>query len=182
MFEKTIHTRVAFQGKLLRLDQLDIQQANGGTGYREIVRHPGGVGVVARLSPDRFVLVRQYRKAVECVLTEVVAGLLDPNESPQAAALRELEEETGYRARSIVHLGTMYASPGYVDEKLEIFLADLDPVRQATRLDHGEHIETVEWSRAEWSAAIRASEIRDGKTLAAWAMLLEYERALDGQP
>mgnify|MGYP003607287840 FL=1 len=181
MFEKTIHTKVAFRGKLLTLEQLDVELENGQPAYREIIRHPGAIGVVARLDADRFVLVRQYRKAVESVMTEVVAGMLDPGEAPEAAARRELEEETGYSARSMTYLGTLYASPGYVDEEVKIFLADLNPEVQATRFDHGEHVETVVWTRSAWSAAIRAGDVRDAKTLAAWAMFLEHERAL-GHP
>lgn len=181
MHEKTLHTRVAFRGKLLTLEQLDVALEDGQTAYREIIRHPGAIGVVARLGADRFILVRQYRKAVEAVMTEVVAGMLDPGEAPETAARRELEEETGYRARSLVRLGTLYASPGYVDERVEMFLADLEPQRVPTRLDHGERVEVVEWTRAQWAAAIRRSEIRDSKTVAAWAMFLEYERAQGGE-
>jgi ADP-ribose pyrophosphatase len=181
MFEKTIHTSVAFRGKLLTLEQLDVELENGQSAYREIIRHPGAIGVVARLDADRFVLVRQYRKAVESVMTEVVAGMLDPGEAPEAAARRELEEETGYSAKSITYLGTLFASPGYVDEKVDLFLAELNPEVRATRFDHGEHVECVVWTRTEWSAAIRSGEVRDSKTLAAWAMFLEYERAA-GRP
>jgi len=177
MQEKTIHSQIAFKGRFLTLEQLDIELEDGRKGYREIIRHPGAIGVVARLDGDRFVLVQQYRKAGEAVMTEVVAGLLDPGEDPVDAAHRELAEETGYSARSLVHLGTLYASPGYVDERVEIYLAELDPVAQATRFDHDERVATVIWSRAEWATAIRNGVIRDAKTLAAWAMLIEYERA-----
>ncbi len=176
MFEKTIHSHTAFTGKLLKLDQVDIQMEDGAASYREIVRHPGGIAVVARLSHDRFILVRQFRKAVEQVSTEVVAGLLDAGESPMEAARRELEEETGFRARTIEHLGTVYTSPGYVDEKLELFLADLDEQRGVVRLDHDERVVAVEMTRDEWSASIRSGEIKDAKTLAAWALLMERER------
>jgi ADP-ribose pyrophosphatase len=178
MHEKTIHKTIAFHGKLLTLEQLDVELEDGRQAYREIVRHPGAIGVVARLPGERLVLVRQFRKAVESTMVEVVAGLLDPGETPEAAAHRELEEETGYRARSLVHLGAVYASPGYVDEKVEIYLADLEDLpAKAQKTDHGEQVEVIVMDRAAFSAEIAAGSIRDAKTLAAWALLLEHEHA-----
>jgi len=174
--EKTIQRKIAFDGKLLKLEQLDVELHDGTPAYREIIRHPGAIGVVGRLPGDRFVFVRQYRKAVESVMTEVVAGLLDPGEAPETAARRELLEETGHRAKSLVHLGTIYASPGYVDEKVEIYLADLEEGTEAGHHpDHGEHVEKVLLTRREFVDALRKGEIRDAKTLAAWALFCEYE-------
>ncbi|HMO49633.1 MAG TPA: NUDIX hydrolase [Kiritimatiellia bacterium] len=178
MRESTLHTRTAFAGKLLRLEQLDVVLEDGRPAYREIVRHPGAVGVLARLPGEQFVLVRQYRKAVEAYMLEVVAGLLDPGEAPEAAARRELREETGRCARSLTRLGVIYASPGYVDERVEIFLAELeDGPGEAQQLDHGEAVETVIMDREALAAAITGGAIHDAKTLAAWALLLEHERA-----
>jgi ADP-ribose pyrophosphatase len=177
MHETTTHRQIAFKGKLLTLEQHQVELADRQTAYREIIRHPGAIGVVARHPEGFFVFVRQFRKAVECVMTEVVAGMLDPGETPETAARRELTEETGYQAAQIRHLGTLFASPGYVDEKVEIFLADLHPGRQPLELDHGEHVEPIRMSRDEFTAAIRAGEIRDAKTLAAWALFREDEDA-----
>lgn len=175
MFEKTIKKTTAFSGKLLSLEQHDVVLENGKTAYREIVRHPGSVGVIARLPGNQFVFVRQYRKAVEGIMTEVVAGMLDDGEAAEAAALRELEEETGYRTSSMKHLGTIFASPGYVDEKVEIFLADVIAGTEKLNLDHDERIEVIIMTRAKFVAAITSGEIHDSKTLAAWALLREYE-------
>jgi len=177
MFEKTIHKSEAFRGKLLTLEQHDVVLENGKKAYREIIRHPGAVGVIARHADGRYILVRQYRKAVEMIMTEVVAGMLDPGEPPEQAARRELVEETGFRAKSMLRLGTLYASPGYVDEKVEIYLAELEEEGKAPELDHDERVEVVVMTREEMSGAIRSGEITDAKTLAAWAMLLEHERA-----
>ncbi len=175
MFEKTVNKTTAFSGKLLSLEQHDVVTENGLSAYREIVRHPGAIGVIARLPGNQFVFVRQYRKAVERVMTEVVAGMLDAGEKPIDAAHRELLEETGYRASSMKHLGAIYASPGYVDEKVEIFLADLLPGADGKKLDHDERVEVVVMNRNQFSAAMFSGEIHDAKTLAAWALLREYE-------
>jgi len=177
MFEKTLKKLEAFRGKFLTLEQHDVVLENGVQAYREILRHPGSIGVIARHPDGRFVLVRQYRKAVEMIMTEVVAGLLDPGEAPEAAARRELLEETGFKAASLVRLGLLYASPGYVDEKVDIFLAELEAQSQEAELDHDERVDVVMMTRAEFSSAIRTGGITDSKTLASWAMLLEYERA-----
>lgn len=176
MHEKTLTSNVAFKGKLLSLEQLDVELADGSTSYREIVRHPGAVGVLARLPDGRFLFVRQYRKAVEACMLEVVAGLLDPGETPEAAAHRELAEETGYRAASLLLLGSVYASPGYVDEKVEIYLAQLEGSAGRTTFDHGEHLEAVSFTRDAFAAEVRAGRVHDAKTLAAWALFLEHER------
>lgn len=176
MIEKTIRKTEAFRGKLLTLEQLDVELEDGTRAYREIVRHPGAIGVIARLPDGDFVFVRQYRKAVESAMTEVVAGLLDPGEASEHAARRELEEETGYGAASLVRLGTVYASPGYVDEKVEIYLAELQAGPGDLRLDHGERIEVVRLPREAFARAVKRGDIRDAKTLAAWALYLEHER------
>lgn len=177
MKEVTLHKKVAFAGKLLTVEQHDVGLGDGRTAYREIIRHPGAIGVLARRADGRFVMVRQYRKAVEMMMTEIVAGMLDAGEQPADAAHRELTEETGSTASMITHLGTVYASPGYVDEKVEVYLAELDH-RDARplQLDHGEQIETVVMTREALSSAIRRGEIHDAKTLAAWALFLEHER------
>jgi ADP-ribose pyrophosphatase len=177
MKETTTAKTTAFAGKLLQLEQHDVVLENGDAAYREIIRHPGAVGVLARKADGTFVLVRQYRKAVEQYMTEVVAGLLDAGEEPESAARRELLEETGCVAKALIHLGTVHASPGYVDEKVEVYLGELDGAASvAQELDHGEHVEVVLMSREELSKAIRAGGIQDAKTLAAWALFLEYER------
>ncbi|MBM3988437.1 MAG: NUDIX hydrolase [Planctomycetes bacterium] len=88
-----------------------------------IVRHPGAVGVVALHADGRVTLVRQYRHAVGRELLEIPAGRLEAGEDPRRAALRELEEETGYRALSLESLGSFFPAPGFCSEELHLFLA-----------------------------------------------------------
>ena len=93
-----------------------VEVVSRGMVSREVVRHPGAVLKVPCLDGDRLALVRNYRVAVNKRLWELPAGTLKPGERPQIAAGRELEEETGYRAAVITHLGDFYTSPGFGDE------------------------------------------------------------------
>ncbi len=170
MHERTVHSEKAFQGKLVRVDVLDVELACGKRTVREIVKHPGATVVLAQLPDERFVLVRQYRKAVEQELLEVVAGTLDPGEDPADCARRELEEETGYRAASLDKLGVMYPAPGYSEEALHVYFAALDPERGAMRPDDDERLEVEVMTADALEAMMDAGDIRDAKTLAAWTL------------
>jgi ADP-ribose pyrophosphatase len=170
MHEKTIHAETAFEGKLVRLDVLDVELECGKRAVREIVKHPGATAILAQLPDERFVLVKQYRKAVESELLEVVAGILDPGEDPETCARRELKEETGYDAASLQSLGVIYPAPGYSEEVLHMFFAELAPERGPMRPDDDERLEVVWMSAETLESMIAAGEIRDGKTLAAWAL------------
>src|SRR5215469_17857600 len=90
---------------------------------RSVVRHAGSAVMMAMDEKKRILLVRQYRLPAEKYLWELPAGKLDPGEKPLQAAKRELIEETGYRAKTWTKLTSFYASPGYVQEKMTIYLA-----------------------------------------------------------
>jgi len=170
MNERTRKTEPIFAGRILRLERLEVELDDGRSAVREIVRHRGAVGVLPRLPDGRFLLVRQYRKAVEAAAIEVCAGLLDPGESPETAARRELLEETGRRARRWVHLGRLWSSPGYTDEAVEVFFAECEGESQAADLDEDERVETLAVSADEIEEMIRRNDIRDAKTIAAWQL------------
>ncbi len=157
--EITVHR--AYEGRLFTVEVLGTAPVS-----REVVRHPGAVLIVPRLEGDRLALVRNYRVAVGRRLWELPAGALEPGEAPEAAAGRELEEETGYRAANIAHLGDFYTSPGFCDELMRVFTADgLEFVGQ--RLETHEDIEVGELSVDETIAMIDDGRIVDGKTIAA---------------
>jgi len=150
-----------------------IERADGSRGERDIVGHPGAVSIVAIDADDRVLLVRQYRLAAGAALLEIPAGTLDVDkatgstEDPDDAARRELEEETGYRARSWRTLGSFWTAPGFATELMHLYLAtDLEPA-DADRLgpDEDERLELERVPFEEALAAAERGEIVDAKSL-----------------
>ena len=141
--------------------------ASDGKGYeirRSIVRHAGSAVMMAVDAKKRVLLVRQYRLPAERAMWELPAGRLDPGERPLQAAKRELIEETGYRARKWTKLVSFYPSPGYVGEKMTIFLATGVTGGEAQPMED-ERIECRWFSSAEIDRMLRSGKIIDGKTM-----------------
>jgi ADP-ribose pyrophosphatase len=170
MQERTLTTTNAFTGRRIKLDVVAVELEPGTRATREIVRTPGAVAVVASLPDGRLVFVRQFRKAVEQELLEVPAGCLEPGEDAPTCAAREVEEETGYTVRALHSLGLLYPSPGFCDELICLFHAELKdgPAQQHT--DGDERIAVVCLTRREFDDMILQGRIADGKTLAAWLL------------
>jgi len=169
MYEKTIGSKTVFEGRIMRIEVLDVELPDGRTSTREIVRHGVAVAVIARRRDGRFVFIRQFRKAMERICFEVMAGNVDSGEASETAAVRELKEETGYEPDSIRFLSSIYPSMGYCDERIDIFYADVHEPGE-TDFDHDEHIETVLVTEEEMDEMIRASKVQDAKTLSAWML------------
>jgi ADP-ribose pyrophosphatase len=132
-----LESREVFRGRVLDVRVDRVRLANGRDSELEVVRHPGAVAVVPVTDDGHVLLVRQYRYATREWVLEVPAGKLDhPGEAPAACAARELEEETGYRARTLDELGWVWTTPGFSDEKIWLFLArGLEPSRQDLQAD-----------------------------------------------
>lgn len=162
--ETLLSRNAVFTGKVLTLQHDQVRLPDGGTASREIVRHPGAIAVVPVLPDGRILIVRQYRYAVEKVLAEIPAGKLDPQETPEACALRELREETGYCAGTLESWGYIYTAPGFTDEKIFLFRAtELNFV--GTMPDHDEFLEVEAVSLDEILQAVATGEIADAKTI-----------------
>ena len=170
MLEKTVKSETMFKGLIFDVERIDIEMPDGRLSRRDVIRHAGAVGVIAR-KPDegKFVFVRQYRKAIEQVTLECVAGTLEPNENPMVCAARELAEETGYESGELIRLGQCCPSPGYLDEKIELYYTEIVGVGHGEQ-DEDENCEPVELTAAEIDAAIDAGDIVDSKTLSAWLL------------
>ena len=169
MREKTIGSKTVFEGRILRIEVLDVELPNGRISTREIVRHGVAVAVIARRRDGRFVFIRQFRKALERICFEVMAGNCDPGEESEASAVRELKEETGYEADSIRFLAPIYPSVGYCDERIDVFYAEVHEPGD-TQFDPDEEIETVLLTEEEMAEQIRTGQVQDAKTLAAWTL------------
>jgi ADP-ribose pyrophosphatase len=170
-YEETLESKPIFQGRIISLQVDTVRLPNGETSTREIVRHPGAVAVVA-LIDDKMLVVEQFRKPLEKVQVEIPAGKLDAGEEPVAAALRELEEETGYRARSIEHLQSFSTSPGFAEEIVHLYFTD-DLEQGNVHLDEEEFLTCEAITLEQAMAYIKEGRICDAKTLLAvyaWRM------------
>ena len=154
---------IAWEGRIVKVRIDRFRYDDGEEAEREIVEHPGAVGIVAH-DGERLYLVRQPREAVdEPALLELPAGKLDEEgESPLDTAQRELAEEIGKRARTWQHLTSFYTSPGFADEECHLFMAT-DLFDESAHTDENERIEIVEVPLAELDRVIR--DCRDSKTL-----------------
>lgn len=146
---------------------------NGRTAMADLLKHPGASAVLPFFDDGRVLLIRQYRFATGGALLEVPAGKLDPGETPETCASRELEEETGWRAARIERLGSIWTSPGFTDEVIHLFAA-FDLTRTEQRLEEDELIELVPMAFEEAVRQVVDGRIRDAKS--AMAILLVDRR------
>jgi ADP-ribose pyrophosphatase len=161
---KLISSKEVYKCDLFRVTE---DHATDGKGYeihRSIVRHAGSAVMMAVDAKKRVLLVRQYRLPAGMAMWELPAGRLDPGENPLQAAKRELAEETGYRARTWKKLVSFYASPGFVGEKMTIFLATDLTEGTAQPMDD-ERIECRWFTSAEIDRMIQSGKLIDGKTM-----------------
>jgi ADP-ribose pyrophosphatase len=159
-----LRRREIYSGRLVRLTVDRIIEPGGVRAVREVVHHPGSVVVLAHGGDGRIVLVRQYRYPVRQSLWELVAGGLEPGESPLAAARRELLEETGYRAGKVRRLLDFFPSPGILTEKM--FLVEASELtRSEAQPDPDERIKVGLFTPAQLMKMIGSKRIRDAKTL-----------------
>lgn len=171
---------VVYRGKVFDLIVDQVEYPSGNKGVREIAHHPGGAVVVPMLDDGRVLLVKQLRYPFGKHIYELPAGKLGPGEEPQSAALRELEEETGYVADSLEHLTSIFTTPGFCDEVLHIFLAThLRESVHGHRREEGEFSMTVEPTLlGEALSMVERGEINDGKTIVG---LFWIERRMRGR-
>ncbi|HYC33410.1 MAG TPA: NUDIX hydrolase [Gemmatimonadales bacterium] len=164
-----ISTERLHTGRIVNLDQDTVRFPDGSAGTLEMIRHPGASAVVPLLDPatdpdPRVLLIRQFRHAADDFIWEVPAGRLDPGESPETCAARELEEEAGMVAERLDRLTTIYTTPGFTDERIHLFVATgLREGAHAREADEFMEVEVKRWSEA--MAMVREGRIVDGKTL-----------------
>jgi len=173
---KIISSKVILKNRLFTIVDEVAHDPSGFEIHRSIVRHPGSAVMMAVDEKERILLVKQFRLPAKKDMWELPAGRIDSGETPLQAAKRELREETGFQARKWVKLISYWASPGYIDEKMNVFLAlDLTAGTQEPMED--ERIEIGWFSRKQIAEWIRAGKIEDGKTLVGYFMWLEHRKA-----
>lgn len=162
--ERTLDSRLVYDGVFLRLYVDHVRAADGHEGTREYLRHPGAVMIVPLLDDGRVVLERQFRYPLGRSLIEFPAGKIDPGEPLLACAQRELLEETGYTATEWQYLGGFHNAIAYSDEKIEVYLAR-GLRHEGARVDAGEVLEVFTAPLADLLAWIAGGSVTDVKTI-----------------
>lgn len=166
--EVTISSETIYEGRIIDVKKDQVRLPNGKNGTRELVKHPGAVGIIPITADDRLIVVEQYRKPLERSIVEIPAGKLEPGEEPVVTAVRELEEETGYGANDFTYLQTIATSPGFADEVIHLYIAkDLYKIEQPASPDEDEFVELMDISLEEAEEMMQDGRIYDAKTVIA---------------
>lgn len=162
--ETQISSEAVFDGALLHVRKDRVKLPNGKSTVREYIEHPGAVALVAYLDNGDVLLLNQFRYPLKKVFIELPAGKIDPGETPEETGLRELEEETGYKASELRFLTSIHPCIGYSDEVIHIYEAF--SLREGYKqTDDNEFTETFSLSLDDAIQKVRAGEITDVKTM-----------------
>jgi ADP-ribose pyrophosphatase len=162
--ETTIASEQVWKGRLLDVRRDRVSLPDGHVAHREYIVHPGAVMVVAMLDAERLIVERQWRHPIGKALIEFPAGKLEAGEPVLVCAVRELFEETGYRAAEWARAGITHNAIAYATEGIEIWFAR-GLTAGERQLDHGEFLDVLEATAEELEAAAGAGELTDAKTL-----------------
>ena len=162
--EQLISRREIYHGRIIAVQVDTVSLPNGNTSTREVVRHPGGVGILALDDEGCAVLVEQYRYVFDRTLLEIPAGKLEPGEDPVAGALRELKEETGAVPDTFLPMGVTLPSPGCLSERLYLFLAK-GLHMESQQLDEDEFLNVERIPFNEMVHRVMDGEIEDSLSL-----------------
>lgn len=169
LLEKSLDSQQVYAGKLVNVRCDTVLLPNGKEALREVVEHPGAVAVVPVTDEGKIVLVRQYRHPVAKTLLEIPAGKLNAKEDPQECALRELAEETGFSAKSIKKLASIYTTPGFTNEIIHIYFAE-KMTRGVQQPDEDEFLNVEEYTPDQIKTMIKKSVICDAKSILGLAL------------
>ncbi len=173
LFEEKVSSRVVFKGNLVELYFDKVRLPNNKIATREKVLHPGAVAVVPVNKNNEIVFVKQYRYPIDKVLIEIPAGKLENNESPIECAERELGEEVGAVDGKFTHLTTIYTSPGFCNEKIDIYLVQ-DFMEKGSNPDDDEFLHIIKIHFDECIRMINSGEISDAKSIVGILMAHDY--------
>lgn len=162
--ERTIESKSIYKGKVINLELHTVELPNGKETKREVVKHPGGVAVVAFKDSQTILMVEQFRKPIEISMLELPAGKLEKGEDPKLCGIRELEEETGYKAKEFSYLGKIVTSPGFCDEYIYLYKAE-NLYKGNKNLDEDEFLNVKELTLDSVKFQIKEGTIIDAKTI-----------------
>ena len=162
-----------FQAKRFAVEEVEELLPDGTRLFRDIVRHPGAVVVLPLVDGNHVCMIYTYRVAINRWHLELPAGTLDKSLSPHETAILELQEETGYRAKSMSHIHDFAMSPGILDEKMHFYVAEGLTLGDSAR-ETGEQIDNRILSWAEIDRLLRDRKITDAKTIACLLWFMRY--------
>jgi ADP-ribose diphosphatase len=173
--EKMVRSKVLYRGTVFGVRRDEIVEPDGLRAAREVISHPGSVVVLPLLDDGRIVMVRQYRHAARQYLWELVAGRMDEGETVKQGAARELREETGYRAKRFTEFLDVFPTPGFLEERMHILLAEgltagkAEPEEDEKIISHAYRVE-------ELKRMMQNGKLRDGKSIAGILYYLTFLR------
>ena len=171
--EKSIFSENIFKGKLLDVRKDKVTLPNNKIGFREWINHPGAACIIPLLSENKIILVKQYRYPIREETIEIPAGKIDSGEDPEKCAYRELEEETGYKAKKLTLLTSFYPAIGFANEKIWIYLAK-NLVKSNSNTDKDEFVETISVDLNIALDMVAQGMIKDSKTIIGLMWLDKY--------
>jgi ADP-ribose pyrophosphatase len=172
---KILKSEMIYQGKVFGVRRDEVLEPGGVRATREVITHPGSVVVLPVLGDRRVVMIRQYRHATRQYLWELVAGRIDEGETVKEAAARELLEETGYRAKRFSEFMDVFPTPGFLEERMHILLAEGLKEGEA-QPEEDEKIISRAYGVAELKQMMRAGRLRDAKSIAGILYYLTFLR------
>jgi ADP-ribose pyrophosphatase len=174
---KILKSEMVYEGRVFGVRRDQVLEPDGVHTMREVITHSGSVVVLPVLADGRIVLIRQYRHATRQYLWELVAGRIEPGESIKSGAGRELMEETGYRAKKLTVFLDFWPTPGFLEERMYLLLAEGLTAGEA-RPEDDERITVKAYTRAEVEKMTGERKLHDAKTIAG---LLFYFRYVAGR-
>jgi ADP-ribose diphosphatase len=162
---KVLKSEIIYEGKAFGVRRDELIEPTGVHTIREVVTHPGSVVILPVLPDGRIVLVRQYRHAARQYLWELVAGRMEHGENPKKGAQRELLEETGYRAKKFSIFLDVFPTPGFLEERMFLLLAEGLSAGEAAP-EEDEKIIVASYTRKQLKEMMRTRKLRDAKSIA----------------
>lgn len=162
---KVLSSKIIYKGAIFGIRRDEVIEPSGVRTTREMITHPGSVVVLPALADGRIVMIRQYRHAAKQYLWELVAGRIDEGEAPRKAAARELMEETGYRARKFTIFLDVFPTPGFLEERMYILLAEGLTAGEA-HPEEDEKIVAKAYTGKELEQMMQQGKLRDAKSIA----------------
>jgi len=172
---KILGSEMIYEGRLFGVRRDEVFEPSGVRATREVVTHAGSVVVLPVLRDGRIVMVRQYRHATRQFLWELVAGRKESGETPQKGAARELLEETGYRANRFKVFLEFFPTPGFLEEKMWLLLAE-ELAEGKAQPEEDEKIEVKAYRLNELKTMIKKGELKDAKSIAGILYYLTFLR------